>query len=56
VKQGELLVQFDLEKIKEEGYQVTTPVIITNTKSYNDIIETNKETVQVKENLLSLVN
>ncbi|RHW05916.1 beta-glucoside-specific PTS transporter subunit IIABC [Bacillus cereus] len=56
VKQGELLVQFDLEKIKEEGYQVTTPVIITNTKSYNDIIETNKETVQVKENLLTLVN
>ncbi|PKG24694.1 beta-glucoside-specific PTS transporter subunit IIABC [Niallia nealsonii] len=55
VKQGDLLVNFDIEKIKEAGYLVTTPVIITNTNRYVDIIETNKETVHEKENLLTLV-
>ena len=55
VKQGDLLVNFDIEKIKEAGYPVTTPVIITNTNRYVDIIETNKETVHEKDNLLTLV-
>lgn len=55
VKQGDLLVNFDIEKIKEAGYPVTTPIIITNTNRYIDIIELNKKTVQVKEALLTLV-
>lgn len=55
VKQGDLLVNFDIEKIKEAGYLVTTPIIITNTNRYIDILETDKETVQVKEGLLTLV-
>ncbi|MEH7314039.1 beta-glucoside-specific PTS transporter subunit IIABC [Priestia megaterium] len=55
VNQGDLLVNFDIEKIKEAGYPVTTPIIITNTDRYIDIIDLNKETVQVKEALLTLV-
>lgn len=55
VSQGDLLVNFDIEKIKEAGYPVTTPIIITNTDRYIDIIDLNKETVQVKEALLTLV-
>ncbi|WP_078410018.1 beta-glucoside-specific PTS transporter subunit IIABC [Priestia abyssalis] len=55
VKQGDLLVNFDIEKIKEAGYQVTTPVIITNTDRYLDVVEINKQTVEAKESLLTLV-
>lgn len=55
VKQGDLLVNFDIEKIKEAGYPVITPIIITNTNRYVDIIETSKETVRSKEGLLTLV-
>ncbi|MCM3725022.1 beta-glucoside-specific PTS transporter subunit IIABC [Neobacillus cucumis] len=55
VNQGDLLVNFDIEKIKEAGYPVTTPIIITNTDRYIDIIEMNKEAVQEKEALLTLV-
>ncbi|MFE0624853.1 beta-glucoside-specific PTS transporter subunit IIABC [Priestia aryabhattai] len=55
VSQGDLLVNFDIEKIKEAGYPVTTPVIITNTDRYIDIIDMKKEVVQAKESLLTLV-
>ena len=55
VNQGDLLFNFDIEKIKEAGYPVTTPIIITNTDRYIDIIDTNKEAVQEKEALLTLV-
>lgn len=34
VKQGDLLLEFDMEKIKEEGYDITTPVIICNTPQF----------------------
>jgi beta-glucoside PTS system EIICBA component len=55
VSQGDLLVNFDIEKIKEAGYPVTTPIIITNTDRYIDIIQMNKETVHENEGLLTLV-
>ncbi|WP_342047179.1 beta-glucoside-specific PTS transporter subunit IIABC [Bacillus sp. OTU530] len=55
VKQGDLLVNFNIEKIKEAGYPITTPIIITNTNHYVDVIETNKETIQAKEGLLTVV-
>lgn len=55
VSQGDLLVNFDIDKIKEAGYPVTTPIIITNTDRYIDIVEMNKETVHEKEGLLTLV-
>lgn len=55
VKQGDLLVNFDLEKIKEAGFDVTTPVIITNTDRYMEIIGSEKSNVQEKENLLTLI-
>jgi len=30
VKKGQLLVSFDMEKVKAAGYDVTTPLIVTN--------------------------
>jgi PTS system beta-glucosides-specific IIC component len=55
VSKGDLLVHFDIEKIKEAGYPVTTPIIITNTDRYTDVIDMNKEAVHAKEALLTLV-
>ncbi len=37
VKKGQLLLQFDLEKIKEAGYDLTAPIVLTNTGNYNSI-------------------
>lgn len=37
VKKGQMLLEFDLEKIQKEGYLTTTPVIITNFDKYRDV-------------------
>ncbi len=38
VKTGDLLVEVDLERVKEEGYDVTTPVVICNTPAYPHMV------------------
>lgn len=37
VKKGDLLVSFDIDAIKKEGYKVTTPLIICNADVYRKI-------------------
>lgn len=37
VKKGQLLLEFDIPGIKEAGYEVTTPVIITNSDKFHDV-------------------
>lgn len=37
VKAGDLLLEFDIDAIKEAGYDVITPVIICNTPNYPDM-------------------
>ncbi len=54
VKKGQLLLTFDLEKIKEAGYETTTPVIITNSKDFNSIQIENQSTTQHGNKLISL--
>lgn len=38
VKKGQLLLEFDMDAIKKEGYDVITPVIITNAYDYSDVL------------------
>lgn len=38
VRQGDLLIEFDLEQIKNAGYDVVTPVIITNSDEFAEIV------------------
>ncbi|MFH0346528.1 beta-glucoside-specific PTS transporter subunit IIABC [Bacillus vallismortis] len=54
VAPGDLLVSFDLEQIKAAGYDVITPVIVTNTDrySFSPVKEIGK--VKTKEALLAL--
>ena len=37
VKKGDRLVSFDIEAIKQAGFEVTTPIIITNSDDYIDV-------------------
>ncbi|MDO3409317.1 beta-glucoside-specific PTS transporter subunit IIABC [Saccharibacillus sp. CPCC 101409] len=55
VRKGDLLVEFDIEAIKAAGYVVTTPVIISNSGSYLDVIETEKKTIAYDDELLTVV-
>ncbi len=55
VKKGDLLMEFDVEAIKAAGYVLTTPVIISNSGNYLDVIETGKKSVGYQEDLLTVV-
>ena len=55
VKKGQLLMEFDMAAIKEAGYTLTTPVIVSNTANYLDVIETDKKTVDLQDDLLTVV-
>lgn len=37
VKKGDLLLEFDMDYIKKAGYDITTPVIVTNTDDYSEV-------------------
>ena len=37
VKKGQLLLSFDIDTIKEAGYPVTTPIIVTNMSRFRDL-------------------
>ena len=37
VAKGQLLLEFDIEAIKKEGYEIITPVIITNSDEFTDV-------------------
>lgn len=54
VKKGELLIQFDLENIKAEGYDLKSPVVITNTEAYLDVKPIKVGHVQAGDELLKL--
>lgn len=57
VKQGDLLMEFDLEEIKAEGYDVTTPVIVTNKNDYMDVFAVNTSAkIKSQEALLAVID
>lgn len=55
VRKGDLLIEFELEKIREAGYNPITPIIISNTAEYLDVIETTSSSVTAQDKLLTLV-
>ncbi len=52
VQVGDKLLEFDLEAIKNEGYSLVTPIVITNSSEFMDIIETG---LNSKEELLTVI-
>lgn len=55
ITQGDLLIVFDNKALKEKGYMLTTPVIVTNSKDYLDIVSTDAGKVEIGEALLSVI-
>ena len=47
VKKGKLLVEFDMDAIKKEGYDLITPVVVTNISDYIKAVCMEKEDAAV---------
>ena len=56
VKKGDELLGFDIAAIKEAGYPVVTPVIITNSFDYSDIEVSKNKTVKENVEIMRIKN
>lgn len=54
ITKGQKLLEFDIDAIKNAGYHVETPVIITNTASYLDVLTQNVEHVNCGDDLITI--
>lgn len=55
IKKGDLLLEFDIAGIESAGYQVISPVIITNSELEADLTDMAKNPVAVNDALFTLV-
>lgn len=55
VKKGQLLVSFDMAFIEEKGYCLETPVLVTNSDDYLEVVETATEHVAQGDVLLKVL-
>lgn len=55
VKKGQLLLKFDIDYIKSQGYTVVTPIIVTNSDDFADIVPEASGKVTTGSKLLTLI-
>lgn len=55
VKKGDLLMEFDIEAIKNAGYDVTTPVVICNPDQFPKITVIDEKDVDTNEEVMQLI-
>lgn len=54
VNRGDILVSFDIDKIKDAGYDLITPIIITNSNKFKEITPIRVESVQPNDPLIKI--
>lgn len=55
VQQGELLIEFDIDSIVNAGYDITTPVLITNYDDYMDVLVITSGKIEEQQPLLACI-
>lgn len=55
VKKGDTLITFDLDFIKESGYSIVTPVLVSNTDDYEKVEQTASGEIKMTQQLLKFV-
>lgn len=54
VKAGDILVKFDRDTVMKKGFDISTPVIVTNSSDYTEVVVSKFGKVNVGENVLAL--
>lgn len=55
VKAGERLVTLDIDQITKAGYDIISPIVITNADQYAEVFITDQENVTLGERLLTVI-
>ncbi len=56
VKCGDILIEIDIDKVKEEGYSMISPIIITNTCDYRDIMGIEPKEIDFGQEIIKCIN
>ncbi|HEL2144105.1 TPA: PTS glucose transporter subunit IIA [Streptococcus suis] len=56
IEKGQLMLEVDVEMLVAEGYDIVTPVVVTNTQEYLDVLlRSTKEEVNYADDLLAVL-
>ena len=54
IKKGDILLEFDMDGIINAGYDITTPVVVSNTEKYTDIVSLKEGKTAMLEDLVKI--
>ena len=54
VRKGDLLIEFDADKIREAGYKITSPIVILNSDDYGRIAKAGGAEIAAGEKILEI--
>lgn len=55
ITKGQTILNFDIDVIKEAGYSVVTPIVITNSSQFLDVVQTESKDVELEDNLITII-
>lgn len=55
ITKGQTILNFDIDAIKESGYSVVTPIVITNSSQFLDVVETESKSTELEDNLITVI-
>lgn len=55
ITKGQTILNFDIDVIKEAGYSLVTPVVVTNSAEFLDIAQTESKKVELEDNLITVI-
>ncbi len=55
IKAGDVLLEFDTAAITAKGYDLTTPIIVTNSDDFADVISTDKASIMIGEKMIQII-
>ncbi|MDM9960030.1 beta-glucoside-specific PTS transporter subunit IIABC [Clostridioides difficile] len=55
ITKGQTILNFDVDAIKELGYSTVTPIVITNSSQFLDVVETESKNIELEDNLITVL-
>ena len=55
IKKGQVILEFDMDAIKKEGYSLVTPVLVSDSGNYLDVIPSDAKQVCAGDNIITLL-
>lgn len=55
IKKGDLMLKFDIKEIQAAGYETVTPVIVSNTAAYSEVLAVTGKTVKALDPVIKAV-